>query len=60
MKYVDMVNGKRTQDDAYTPDALWVRGYTYALTNVFGDSGTEVWLNDDGKGKVIGIEREIP
>ncbi len=60
MKYVDKVNGKRTQDDAYTPDTLWVRGYTYALTNVFGDSGTEVWLNDDGKGKVIGIEREIP
>jgi hypothetical protein len=59
-KYVDMINGKRTQDEKYTPDTLWVRGYTYALTNVFGNSGTEVWLNSDDKGKVIGIEREIP
>jgi hypothetical protein len=57
---VDMVNGKRTQDKAYTPEELWRRGYYYAITNVFGNSGTEVWLNDDGDGKVIGIDREIP
>jgi hypothetical protein len=57
---VDMVNGKRTQDKAYTPEELWSRGYYYAITNVFGDSGTEVWLNDEGDGKVIGIDREIP
>jgi len=42
------------------PDALWLRGYFYALTNVFGNTGTEVWLNNEGKGKVIGVEREIP
>jgi hypothetical protein len=59
-KSVDMVNGKRTQDKAYTPEDLWRRGYYYAITNVFGNSGTEVWLNDDGDGKVIGIDREIP
>ena len=59
-KSVDMVNGKRTRADAYTPDALWLRGYFYALTNVFGNTGTEVWLNNEGKGKVIGVEREIP
>jgi hypothetical protein len=59
-KFVDMVNGKRTQDDRYTPDALWVRGYFYAITRVTGSSGTEVWLNDEGDGKVIGIERELP
>ena len=57
---VDMVNGKRTQDKAYTPEELWKRGYFYAITNVFGNSGTEVWLNDDGDGKVIGIDRQIP
>jgi len=57
---VDMVNGKRTQDKACTPEELWKRGYFYAITNVFGNSGTEVWLNNDGDGKVIGIDREIP
>lgn len=60
LKSVDKVNGKRTQAEAYTPETLWVKGYFYALTNVFGDSGTEVWLNDDGDGKVIGIDREMP
>jgi hypothetical protein len=59
-KFVGMVNGKRTQDKTYTPEELWGRGYFYAITRVFGDSGTEIWLNDDGDGKVIGIEREIP
>lgn len=57
---VHLVNGKRTQDEAYTLEALWVRGYVYAITNVHGNLGTEVWLNDDGDGKVIGIDREIP
>jgi hypothetical protein len=60
MKFVDMVNGKRTQDDRFSPDAIWVRGYFYAITRVTGSSGTEVWLNDEGEGKVIGIERELP
>jgi hypothetical protein len=57
---VGMDNGKRTQDKAYTPEELWRRGYFYAITNVFGNLGTEVWLNNDGDGKVIGIDREIP
>jgi Domain of unknown function (DUF4157) len=59
MESVVMVNGKRTQEKAYTPEELWKRGYFYALTNVFGSSGTEVWLNDHGDGRVIGIDREI-
>jgi hypothetical protein len=63
-KSVNKVNGKRTQGKAYTPEELWWKGYFYAITNVFGNSGTEVWLKDpdrdDLDGKVIGIDREIP
>jgi hypothetical protein len=59
-KFVGLVNGKRTQDKEYTPEELWWKNYFYAITRVFGDSGTEIWLNDDGDGKVIGIERELP
>jgi hypothetical protein len=60
MASVELVDGKRTQDKAYTPEELWKKGYYYALTNVFGSKGTEVWLNDGGDGKVIGIDREMP
>jgi len=60
LKYVDLVNGKRTQDKEYTPEELYKRGYFYAITRGTGDKGTEVWLKDEGDGKVIGIERELP
>jgi Domain of unknown function (DUF4157) len=57
---VNLVNGRRTQEKAYTPEELWKRKYFYAITNVFGNSATEVWVNNDGDGKVIGIDRENP
>ena len=57
MEFVELVNGKRTQTKAYTPEELWRKRYFYAITR---SSGTEVWLNDDGDGKVIGIERGLP
>jgi hypothetical protein len=60
MDSVLLVNGKRTEDKAYTPEELWKRGFFYALTNPFGSTGTEVWLNDKGDGRVIGIDRELP
>jgi hypothetical protein len=59
-KFVGLVNGKRTQDRRYTFEELWLKGYFYAITRVFGESGTEIWLNDEGDGKVIDIERELP
>jgi Domain of unknown function (DUF4157) len=54
-EFVDLVNGKRTQDKAYTPEELWRRGYFYAVKRVHGDWGYEVWLNDDGDGKKLDI-----
>jgi hypothetical protein len=58
--YVDLVNGKRTRNKAYTFEELWWNDYYYAITRVTGHTGTEVWLNDEGDGKVIGIERPMP
>jgi Domain of unknown function (DUF4157) len=60
LESVNLVNGRRTQEKAYTPEGLWKRKYFYAITNVFGNSATEVWVNNDGDGKVIGIDREMP
>jgi hypothetical protein len=60
MNYVELVNGKRTQEKAYTFEELWKKGYFYARTNVFGNKGTEVWLKDGGEGKAIAVEREMP
>ncbi|HWO02500.1 MAG TPA: DUF4157 domain-containing protein [Blastocatellia bacterium] len=57
---VDLVNGKRTQNEEYSPEVLWVKGYDYAITHLHGDRGTEIWVNNDDHGKVIGIDREIP
>jgi len=58
--YVGLVNGKRTRDQAYTFEELWWNEYFYAITRVFGQTGTEVWINEEGDGKVIGIERPLP
>ena len=60
LKFVDLVNGKRTRDKAYTFEELWWNGYYYAITRITGHTGTEVWLNDEGDGRVIGVEREMP
>jgi hypothetical protein len=60
LKFVDLVNGKRTRDKAYTFEELWWNDYYYAITRITGHTGTEVWLNDEGDGRVIGIEREMP
>jgi hypothetical protein len=56
----NLESGKRTRDKAYTPEALWKRGYYYAKTSVNpviqqGQNTWETWLNDEGKGSVIDV-----
>jgi hypothetical protein len=58
--YVPLVSGKRTPEKAYTYDELWWNDYFYAITRVFGQTGTEIWINEEGDGKVIGIDRPLP